>query len=77
MKVLKHGWHFCQYNKQHIVRCKDCECEFQYNNDDTYTTKALFPMIDESGKPQYALGKYVNCPECGNRCLLYWYRKSE
>ena len=34
-------------------------------------------IIDESGKPQYTIGKYVNCPECGNYCLLHTYKKFE
>ena len=77
MKVLKHGWYFYQTNNKHIIRCRDCECEFQYNDNDTYTEKAMFPIIDESGKPQYTIGKYVNCPECGNYYLLHTYKKIE
>ena len=74
MKVLKHGWYFYQINNEHIVQCKDCECEFKYDDNDTYTEKSIFPIIDENGKPQYAIGKYVNCPECGNCCLLYTHK---
>ena len=77
MKVLKHGWYFYQTNNKHIVQCRDCECEFQYNDNDTYTEKSIFPMIDENGKLQYAIGKYIKCPECGNCYLLYTHKNFE
>lgn len=76
-EVLKHGWYFYKTNNEHIVQCRDCECEFKYDDNDTYTYKSIFPMIDENGKPQYPIGKYVNCPECGNCCLLYIHKKFE
>jgi len=77
MKVLRHGWYFYQNNNEHIVQCRDCECEFQYNENDTYTEKRIFPYIDENGSPQYPIGKYVNCPECGSCHLLHTYEKFE
>lgn len=77
MKVLKHGWYFYRTNNEYIVQCRDCECEFQYDDNDTYTEKAIFPIIDDSGRPQYSIGKYVNCPECGRDNLLHTYKKFE
>ena len=77
MRILRHGWYFYQNNNEHIVQCRDCECEFQYNEDDTHIEKSIFPYIDNDGKPQYYMGKYVNCPECGCDNLLRTYEKFE
>ena len=57
-----------------VVRCKDCECVFQYGKEDVYHQKSLYPSIesnaDGSVKVVRYIGSYVNCPECDNPNLL-------
>lgn len=62
MKILKHGKKF---NKEKIVTCALCGCEFQYDDDDINTSVALtvFPPIFEKSN-------YIKCPECNADILL-------
>ena len=51
ISIIKHG-------KKRICKCSDCECEFTYEQEDTFY---------DGQREEYTV---VKCPDCGKRIIV-------
>ena len=62
MKIIKHG---NKYSENKIAICSLCDCEFEYDSNDTEIDKTF---CFTSFPPTYKT--YVKCPECDKEICL-------
>lgn len=70
MKVLRHGYNYYINNKHHIVKCRNCACEFQYDSNDVYYRNSYSYIPEDIFTPCDYTATYVKCPECDEPNLL-------